>query len=444
MIWLVYNVLFAVGYTLLLPKFLLRMRRRGGYREGFLQRFGCYNDTTASKLAARRRIWVHAVSVGEVFVALHYMRELREYFPGVGFVLTTTTSTGYTQARDRLSDDDVLLYFPADFPMIVKRVVRRLNPVAVLLTECELWPNLLRCLNRRGVPVFVINGRISAASFRGYSKVRPFVRRAVAWVDRFFVQADIDRDRLLALGASDDRIEVTGSAKYDVAQPDADGATAARRILRDAGMDPDGELLVGGSTWPGEERVLLDIFHHLRESYPALQMILVPRHMERRDAVEGLLKQSGLPYRKRTDMDGARPSEDGAVCVLLADTTGELKHYYAVASLVFVGKSLGDNHGGQNPIEPAMAGKPIIVGPNMENFPGVMQDFLGADALIQVSDRNELEAQLDRLLGDEAARRTYGDRATALVADKRGVVARTVVAIRERVEMASVAGGVYV
>ena len=430
LVWFAYNVLFAVVYACMLPKFIGRMRRRGGYGPGFMQRFGVYDAHVLAKLKERPRIWVHAVSVGEVFVALHFIDAIRERRPDIGFVLTTTTSTGHAQAQAKLPADDVLLYFPADFPAVVRRVVNRVQPVAVLLTECELWPNLLRRLNRERVPVFVINGRISASSFRGYSHVRPFFRRAAAWVDQLFVQAEVDRERLLSLGAPEARISVMGSAKYDVAQPDAGGEAIARQILVNARMNPDAPLLVAGSTWPGEETVLLDIFARLRERHPDLQLILVPRHMERRDEVEALLKESRLTYVKRTDMEGGQQS--GVPSVLLADTTGELKHYYSVGSVIFVGKSLGDNDGGQNPIEPAMFGKPIIVGPHMENFPGVIQDFLSMDALIQVADAGELEAQLGLLLGDASARDAYGKRAGDLVAQKRGVVGRTIESILGR------------
>jgi 3-deoxy-D-manno-octulosonic-acid transferase len=452
LVWFAYNILFAIGFTLMLPKFLMRMWRRGGYRVGFMQRFGRYDAALLAAIQDRPRIWVHAVSVGEVFVALHFIEVMRSAFPGTGYILTTTTSTGHALAKEKLAEEDVLLYFSADFPAIARRVVQTLKPVAVLLTESELWPNLLRQLRAAQVPVFVINGRMSASSFRGYRKVLPFFTRAVAMVDRLFVQSSVDRDRMLALGAPAERIMVMGSAKYDVAQPDPDGVGIARRILTEAGMDPDGTLLVGGSTWPGEESVLLDIFVRLRERNPALQLILVPRHMERREDVEALLKARGLSYVKRTDMvgkaeignpkskigerggDGCEVAKAGAKgpCVLLADTTGELKHYYAIGAVIFVGKSLGDNVGGQNPIEPAMVGKPIVVGPHMENFPGVMDDFLAADALVQVADSAELEAQLVLLLGSPEAREAYGDRAGALVAEKRGVVDRSIAAMKER------------
>ncbi|MBT3193675.1 MAG: hypothetical protein HN341_14100, partial [Verrucomicrobia bacterium] len=423
-------------------------------RTGFLQRFGRYDETQLAAIRDRRRIWVHAVSVGEVFVALHFIDEMRVAFPGVGFILTTTTSTGHALAKEKLKPEDVLLYFPADFPLIARRVVTILKPIAVLLTEGELWPNILRQLHAAEVPVFVINGRMSASSYKGYRWVQPFFRRAVSLVDRFLVQSALDRSRMLDLGTPEETVVTMGSAKYDVAQPDPGGAETARSILVEAGMDPDGELLVAGSTWPGEESALLDIFVRLRDRNPALQLILVPRHMERRQEVETLLKARGLSYVKRTDMgDGgesrkskcesreskceSRNSERGeggrnAPAVLLADTTGELKHYYAIGSVIFVGKSLGDNRGGQNPIEPAMVGKPIVVGPHMENFPGVMDDFITADALIQVSDAAELEAQLTLLVEGADDRRAYGERAGALVAAKRGVVKRSIAMIQER------------
>ena len=445
LIWGLYNILFAVGYTLMLPKFFLRMWRRGGYRDGFMQRFGVYDDELMDAISAKRRIWVHAVSVGEVFVALHFIDEMQKVFPEYGFILTTTTSTGHAQAKTRLSAGDVLLYFPADLPFIVRRVVRKLNPVAVVLTECELWPNILRCLNGKGVPVFVVNGRISESSFRGYSKVRPFFRRAVALVDLLMVQSHVDERRLLGLGTPAENLIVMGSAKYDTALPDPAGVEIARKIIEDAGMNPDGDLLVAGSTWPGEEVLILEIFVGLQQTNPDLQLILVPRHMERRSEVEEILKKSELPYIKRTDMvekaeGGTMKAEAGAdksPCVLLADTTGELMHYYAVAAVVFVGKSMGDNFGGQNPIEPAMFGKAVVVGPHMENFPGVMDDFITAEALIQVAGGGELKEKLSALLSDADMRQKYGKRAGSLVAEKSGVVARSIELIRVRMNTRS-------
>jgi 3-deoxy-D-manno-octulosonic-acid transferase len=299
------------------------------------------------------------------------------------------------------------------------------------------------------VPVFVVNGRISDSSYRGYSKVRPFFRRAVAWVDLLMVQSHVDEERLLGLGALPEKLIVTGSAKYDTAKADPQGEKIAGKILQDAGMNPAGEILTAGSTWPGEEELILDIFAELRRSHPQLQLILVPRHMERRAEVEELLKSRGLKYIKRTDMGENTENlktenlkekagsldntgADKHPSVLLADTTGELMHYYSIATVVFVGKSMGDNFGGQNPIEPALFSKPIVVGPHMENFPGVMDDFITAKALIQVADGGELKEKLSALLNDADMRLKYGKRAGDLVADKSGVVARSIELIQAR------------
>jgi len=425
-IWSIYNVLFAVGYTLMLPKFILRMRRRGGYRHNFMQRFGIYNTEITGKLADTGRVWIHAVSVGEIFVALHFIEEMRSMNPALKFILSTTTSTGYAQAAAKLNHEDILIYFPTDFPFIVRKVIRKLNPAALILTECELWPNLLRHLNRNNIPIFVINGRISESSFRGYSKIKPFFRRAADWVTLFLVQSRLDATRLTALGAKSEKVIVEGSAKYDVAVPDPDSSEAARRIIHAAGLQPERPLLVAGSTWPGEETIMLDIFEQLRQKVPDVQLILVPRHMERREEVENLLKSRNIHYIKRTDMAGATATKPEQNDILLADTTGELKNYYSIATVVFVGKSMEDNFGGQNPIEPAMFAKPIVVGPHMENFPGVMDDFLAARALLQVATPAELKAAIEKLFADAELRRELGGCAGRLVASKRGVVKRSV------------------
>jgi 3-deoxy-D-manno-octulosonic-acid transferase len=320
-----------------------------------------------------------------------------------------------------------------DLPHIVRRVVHQINPLALVLMECELWPNMLRMLKNRNVPVFVVNGRISDGSYRGYRKVRFFFQRAVAWIDCLMVQSAVDEQRLLDLGALPEQLVVTGSAKYDTAVPDGSEKETAENVLAEAGMNHRGALLVAGSTWPGEEKALLEIFEALRLNQPDLQLILVPRHMERRAEVEALLRASGLSYIKRTDMTGSDTAGDDRVppLVLLADTTGELKNYYSIATLVFVGKSLGDNRGGQNPIEPAMFGKAVVVGPHMENFPGVMDDFLAAKALVQVTDERELRQRMAELLEKQELRSGYGSRAAELVASKRGAVARSVALIKQ-------------
>jgi len=423
--WLLYNLLFAIGYLVMLPYFLLRMWRRGGYRQHFLERFGYYAAGKREMLSQPDRIWLHAVSVGEAQLALALMAELTVLDAKLRFVVSTTTSTGYALLEQRLRAEDALIYYPLDFPVIVWRVLRQLRPRALVLLECELWPNLLRGLARRGIPVWVVNGRISQRSFAGYRKVRPFFRRAAGWVTGFLVQTEDDARRLAALGA--ERVQVLGSAKFDLLLPGAAVREQALAIVRQAGLEPAGRVWVMGSTWPGEEAGLLEVLMRLRERWPDLQAILVPRHAERGDAVARLLQERGVPYVRRTSMKSGEAGRirDPRPVVLLADTTGELTGYYMLADVVFVGKSLAGNHGGQNPVEPAALGKPVVTGPNMENFPGVMAELLGADAIRVVEDFAGVERACEQLLSESADGGGLGARAAGVVAARRGVMKRS-------------------
>lgn len=430
MIWWLYNILFPVCYVLMLPRFLLRMWKRGGYRKGFGQRFARYPAGVVKRLGEMPRVWIHAVSVGEVYVALRFVAELRECSPEMGFVVTTTTSTGHRIAAERMDPRDVLLYFPADFPPVVSRALDVIKPRALILTECELWPNLIRKTRDRDVPVIMINGRISRSSYTGYRLLRPFFRRTVDAMDLLLVQAPVDKQRLLDLGADQSRVRVVGTAKYDIVQRDEHGEEAVRVLLARLGMGQGSLIAVGGSTWSGEEEALLDIYGRLKTSVDGLKLVLVPRHAERRNQVEAQISKCGTPYVKRSDLDGREPGVENPD-VLLVDTTGELKHFYACADVIFVGKSL-TSHGGQNIIEPALFGKPMIVGPNMENFPDVIEDFLAADAIVQVPDATELERELKRLLLDSEARAGYGERAAGVIRERRGSVATSVQLIMKR------------
>lgn len=423
MLWIVYNVLFAVGYTLLLPRFFFRMWRRGGYRRDFGERLGIVSNQKRARLAERPRAWIHAVSVGEVFVALRYMEAWRRERPSTAFVLSTTTSTGHRVAEKATHGSDVLLYAPCDFPFAVRRMLGLVRPVALLLTECELWPNLIRHAHDSGVPVMLINGRLSDSSFRGYRKLRVFFRHVLRRLDAVLVQTEEDRRRVIELGAEASRVKALGSAKYDALRPDEAAGRAIRAWFERIGWDQDDRLLVGGSTWPGEESALLDIFLDLKPRVPCLRLVLVPRHAERRHEVEMELRERGVRYALRS-MSTDAGLKDGVPDAVLVDTTGELFGVYACADLVFVGKSL-TRHGGQNIIEPALLGKPVLTGPHLENFPVVAQDFLDASALVRVRNPEELGVRIEALLLDTGAREALGRAAADVVKRKQGVVSRS-------------------
>jgi len=423
MIWWLYNLGFVFGFSLMLPRFLWRMARRGGYARNFLQRFGRYAPATRAQLAEGGRVWLHAVSVGEVGVALRLIQELRSARPELRYVLSTTTSTGHAVALKQLPPDIPLIYFPLDVPPVSRRVIRLIRPRALLLIENEMWPNLIRTARRHGVPVAMINARISAHSFGGYRLLRFLTRQLLPQFSAFYAQGQPDADRLIALGAPADRLHVMGSAKYDLAPAGGGGAAKARAALGEAGFAAARPLLLGGSTWPGEEAALLDTFIALRPLMPELALVLVPRHVERRAEV---LRE--IAARHLAVVCRSAPQPVAHPDVLLVDTTGELRNFYEIADVIFVGKSL-TQHGGQNIIEPAACAKPVIVGPHMENFESIVPDFLSAQALVQVADAASLRAAAARLLQAPAEAQALGARAAAVVQSKSGALHATVQAL---------------
>jgi len=435
--WLVYNLLFAVAYAAMLPQFLLRMKRRGGYRNRFADRFGRYPADVEARLRDMTgAVWIHAVSVGEVYVAGQVMRALRERMPGVRFVLSTTSSTGWKEAEKVVGPTDVLIFNPLDFPPCVKRAVAAIRPRAFILTESEIWPNVIRSCHGRGVPIFLVNARVSDRSAPGYRRLRLWFGPVLRMFTAIQAQSETDKQRLVAAGAEPDRVDVTGSFKFDVANrsPEKEQAVAAFLARHDAGRDRT--VLLGGSTWPGEDAVLVGIYKRLQARFPALRLVLVPRHFEKADAVQAGIEKAGLACVRKSRESEARgagvDNEGGQATVILGDTTGELMGFYGNADVVFVGKSLCE-HGAQNMIEPCLCGAATLVGPYTENFRPVMSDLLDAGALIQVPDAAALEREIERLVADAAARRTLGERAAAAVLKRRGVVARCAAAMAAKI-----------
>lgn len=421
MIWIFYNLLFPLVFLLMLPKFIKRMVRRGGYRRHFEQRLGIYGRGTAARLADGCRIWIHAVSVGELFVALRFIEEYRKEYPEALFVLSTNTSTGHALAEQKMDRRDVLIYFPVDLPVVMNRVFNIINPLKLILVECEFWPNLVRQAHKRGIPVSLINGRISDSSFKGYMVLRPFTRRLLAMINPVCMQGRQDTERIIAMGARPETVKTLGTAKYDLPPPEVNAEVAARAVLKKISVPENALILLGGSTWPGEEEVLCKIYKTLRVKQPELFLVLVPRHAERRNAVVEAIEAQGLScvLRSTDTASSSRPD------VLIVDTTGELMSFYAASDVVFVGKSLCE-HGGQNPIEPALFGKAVVVGPNMENFPSVVDDLLSASAIRQVSDPGTLERTIAELLTYSSVRAQLGAAACGVIEFRRGVIAKMV------------------
>lgn len=412
--WIVYNAIFSLAYPFLLPGFLLRMFKRGGYAARMGDRFALYpQDVIDEFRRADGWVWIHAVSVGEVQVAGQLMREWRKVEPTVRFCFSTTSSTGWKMAKNEVSDKDRLIYNPIDFHNFVKSALKTVKPRAVVLTESEIWPNFIRTAHRMRIPLFLINARVSDRSAPRYRMARWWFGEIFLCFTRIFAQSDLDRDRIVEAGAPSETVEVTGSFKFDVAHRNE----AKERELRE--WIGEGKLLLGGSTWPGEDEVMLKIFVSLKSRMPSLKLVIAPRHFEKADEIESNIRKFGFNCVRRSRGDHGEG-------VYLADTTGELMGLYGISDAVFVGKSLCA-HGSQNMIEPCLCGKPTYVGPYTENFRPVMSDLLSANAIVQVKDASELETAIAKGLENPG---DLGNRAMRAVKNRRGVVAKCVAAIK--------------
>ncbi len=425
--WFFYNIFFAVGYTLMLPTFIARMRKRGGYKTDFGQRLGKFSPETAARLSEKPRIWVHAVSVGEATLAGSVLQELRRLAPQESFILSTTSSTGHAVCEKFVLPDDVLIYLPIDFPHVIRRSLRIINAKALVLTESEFWPNLIRALKRKGTPILLVNGRISDRSAPRYKKLKVFFSPVLNCFSSLLVQSEIDRDRLIDAGAPTEKIQVMGSVKFDVPLLADTARAIALQTLSASGIDPTAHtVLLGGSTWPGEELALVKAWDAARRLSPNLRLVLVPRHMERGNEVENELNEAGFTCLRRSRMkvrtEKKTPSAD---TILMIDTTGELFALYAMADIVFVGKTLAPNIGGQNMIEPASFGKAVITGPHTENFAAVMHLFRREHSILEIADSKALVKVVSDFATDQPARRELGARAKAVVDQQRGALARS-------------------
>lgn len=418
-----YRILFAPALVLLAPRYLWRMRRRGGYAAGFAERFGA-TAWIPPRRPGVRRLWIQAVSVGEL-LAIAPLLEALAREPDVEVVLTCTTSTGRALAEQRYAGVTVARgYFPLDFWPIAARVWSALSPDLLLLAEGERWPEHLAQARRRGVKVLCFNARLSDRSFRRMLALRWAVPRLLRGVTRVLAASPADAARFAEVGFDPGTVSVTGNLKLDVAPESITGpeAEALRSDLGFAGNDP---ILLGSSTWPGEEAVLLDVFQRLKQRGHAVRLLLVPRHAERRDQIVSLLAESQLSFHVRSR--GPAPADAE---VTLADTTGELRRLTALAAMVFVGKSLPPHGEGQTPIEAAAAGRPIAMGPGMWNFREVSAGLVAAGGAVWVVSAAEIAAVADRWLREPAARAAAGLAASGWHRVNRGALQRTLEVIR--------------
>lgn len=409
------------------------MWRRGGWREGFGQRFGSYDPKLKQALTNRHVIWLHAVSVGEVNTCTHLIQAMEERLPNAKLVVSTTTSTGMAELRRKLPTHISKIYYPIDRRPWVVRALSTLNPEAIVLVEAEIWPNFLWRARQRGTPVFLVNSRLSDRSFKRYRRFDFLFRPLFRSLKGIGAQSEADRDRLLQLGCRAEAIRTVGSMKFDAAKLNERRRLDLPALLGRIGVGPQRRVLVCGSTHPGEEAVLAEQFLRLRAKFPDLFLILAPRHVERSRQVGRELQQRGIRFVYRNEVMNHTQFTTGELDCLLLNTTGELSHFYEHATVVFIGKSLLAK-GGQNPIEPGASGKPVVFGPHMQNFQEVAAQFLKGGAAAQVNTPAELERVLGELLANPARCAEMGRNALAVVEENLGAIERTIEMILEHLD----------
>ncbi|MEW6001298.1 MAG: 3-deoxy-D-manno-octulosonic acid transferase [Nitrospirota bacterium] len=357
-------------------------------------------------------IWVHAVSVGEVMAAQPLLKKLREKYPSKEIVLSTITDTGRKVAKETAPENTKIVYLPFDITIALKSAIRMVKPEILIIIETELWPTMFRVFKKSTIPVILLNGRISEKSFRGYKRISFFMKEVLSNVDFFGMQGEIDAERMRGIGVDKSKITVLGNFKFDM-RPPSKIPQWTEKIK--------GPVIIAGSTHDGEEELIVSVYNELKKDFPDLNLIIAPRHPERFKDVEEMLRSKGMPFLKRSQLVTRNSKPDTFNGVILLDTVGELSAIYGITDIAIIGKSFR-GYGGQNPLEPAYWGKPIICGPHMENFP-IISDFYREGAAIEVNEE-DLHSKLKELLLSPERAKEIGSKAQGLYRKNAGAVGR--------------------
>jgi 3-deoxy-D-manno-octulosonic-acid transferase len=420
-IFFLYRTLLYVIALFYFPYMLVSLMAKGKKRAGIRQRFGLFKTSffTAKK---GKRVWFHAVSVGETVAAAPLVISLKKAYPDTEIYFSTVTETGNKIAHEKLGDVAKIFFFPFDFRGVVRRVIRRMSPDLFVVVETEIWPNLLHALHDKNIPSLIVNGRISPRSFKGYSRFRFFFRRVLPLVSRFLMQSETDAERIIRLGAPPERVSVAGNIKFD--QAIGAGKPAATRAA--LGIPEGARVFIAGSTHQGEEDEALKAYKKLLMDFPDMVMVLAPRHPERFAAAEEAVKRAGLQCKRKSALSPG-PSRG---YVLLLDTMGELAGTYAVGDINFVGGSWAQV-GGHNILEPASFGKPVFFGPAMHNFRDISRILKDCGAGIEVKDGEELATEAAKLLRDPAKYAALGHAALEAIEKNKGALEKDFRAVEE-------------
>lgn len=410
----IYNIIFYLATPLIVLRLLWRSRRSPAYRRRWRERFG----QVPAVATDRNVIWVHSVSVGETLAAIPLIKALQARHPDVLVVVTTMTPTGSERVRAALGDSVYHVYAPYDLPGAVCRFLDRVHPAKLVIMETELWPNIIHHCRRRDIPIVLANARLSAKSARGYGRIGALTRTMLSGLTLVAAQTRDDGERFRALGLQAEQLEVAGNIKFDFAVTD-ERREQADRLARQWRGDGDRPVWLAASTHRGEDEQVLKALATLRECFPRLLLVLVPRHPERFDEVEKLCRGAGfaLVRRSRGQVPGATDA------ILLGDTMGELPVFFGACDVAFVGGSLVPV-GGHNLIEPAAWGCPVLSGPHLFNFTEASVKLEQAGGMLVCADADQLATAVGDLLADTALRERAGNAARAVAEANRGALAK--------------------
>jgi len=418
---IVLDIIYAAALVVLSPWWVYRMVRHGRYRDGIAGRLGA----APVRYGLQPVIWLHGVSLGEVNALASLVRELHSQLPDYRVVISTSTDTGLAGARRLFAPSHTVFNWPLDFSLVVRRALNRLRPDLVVLMEGDVWPNFLAACNRRDIPVVVVNGRMSPdKGYPGYRKLGPLAARLFNRLTAIGVQNEAYAECFRKLGTKDEKIRVTGMMKFDTVRV-ADRLDGQDELAAALGIDGADRLIVAGGTGPGEEKMLLDVFAKLRSGgkHESARLAIVPRKPERFNEVARLIADSGLSLIRRSENPDPQASDGPRDAIILGDTMGELRKFYALAACVFVGRSLVPM-GGSDMIEAAALGKPVAFGPHTFNFP--QADDLAENGCARVADADALADKLDQWLADPALADTAARDAQQYVVTRQGATRRNV------------------
>jgi 3-deoxy-D-manno-octulosonic-acid transferase len=424
MIYYLYNIFLTFFLILASPYFLLRSLIQKRFRKALPQRMGFFRSPSF-----KRPIWVHAASVGEVLCSIPLLKKIKKESTHLKIILTTMTFTGNETAKTYLPEADQVLFLPIDHPFIIPRVVEKIQPNLLLIAETELWPNLLQSCGKKGIPIVLFNGRISQKSFQRYHLFKFFFKKCLKHISLFLMQTEEDRTRIIEMGGESQKTRVVGNLKFDQTFPSFTQEVVAE-MAKHLGLQGNENILIAGSTHPGEEEILVSLYKEIKKINPHLVLILAPRHLERLEEVERILRKESLSWLRKTSLSlGAGRSDQERPDVILLDTMGELMSIYNLGTLVFVGGSLVPV-GGHNPLEPLFFRKCVLLGPYMFNFLEISNRLIENGGAIQVSGKEDLFSQMKRLLFDEGARKEIGEKGYQFLQRHQGATERMMQEIR--------------